>query len=231
MKVDILSLFPNYFQSPFEASILRRAQEKKLLTLRCIDIRSFAQGKHNRVDDRPYGGGPGMVLMPGPLCDAIRSIKQEKSHVIYLSPQGKKLTTSICKRLAKKEHLIFVCGHYEGIDERVLTQEVDEELSIGDYILTNGCIAAIVVIDATARFIPGVLGNPDGAEDDSFQEGLFEGPQFTRPVDYEGLVVPLVLRQGNHKKIQEWKSQQAKEKTRRVRPDLLKIKENNNEIY
>jgi len=186
-----------------------------------VDIRDFASCKHKKVDDRPYGGGPGMVLMPGPLCTAIRSVKQEGSHVVHLSPQGQVLTASVCQRLASYEHLILVCGHYEGIDERVLEKEVDEEISIGDYVLTNGCIASIVLLDATMRFIPGVLGHEEAALQDSFQEGLFDAPQYTKPYDFEGSLVPEVLASGDHRKIQEWRKSKAIEKTKKIRPQLL----------
>jgi tRNA (guanine37-N1)-methyltransferase len=227
MKVDILSLFPEYFQGPFDVSILKRARESGLLEIELTNIRDFATGKHAKVDDRPYGGGPGMVLMPEPVCAAIRKVKQEKSHVVYLSPQGKLLTAAKCQELAKREHLVLLCGHYEGVDERVLEKEVDEELSIGDYVLTNGCLSAIVLVDAVARFIPGVLGHEDAAAQDSFQNGVFDAPHYTRPEVFEGLPVPEVLKTGNHAEIEKWRKAQGLQKTRRVRPELLK--ENGNE--
>jgi tRNA (guanine37-N1)-methyltransferase len=220
MRVDILSLFPDYFRGPFDVSILKRAQEKGLLDLHLVDIRAFAKGKHAKVDDRPYGGGPGMVLMPEPVCEAIRSVKKEKSHVVYLSPQGEKLTAAKCQQLSQKEHLVLLCGHYEGVDERAL-KEVDEEVSIGDYVLTNGCLAAIVLVDAMARFIPGVLGHEEAAGQDSFQEGIFDAPHYTRPEMFEGMAVPEVLKTGNHAKIAKWRRQRALAKTKRIRPDLI----------
>jgi tRNA (guanine37-N1)-methyltransferase len=230
MKVDILSLFPEYFSGPFDVSILKRARESKLLDIRLVDIRDFASKKGNyaKVDDRPYGGGPGMVLMPEPVCEAIRSVKTEKSHVVYLSPQGKKLTAAKCQELSQKEHLVLLCGHYEGVDERAL-KEVDEEISIGDYVLTNGCLAAIVLIDATARFIPGVLGHEEAAGQDSFQGGIFDAPHYTRPEVFEGMAIPDVLKSGNHAEIAKWRLKQGKDKTKRVRPDLIFLKENQNE--
>src|SRR5579872_5431977 len=161
LKLSILSLFPDFFKGPFDVSMLKRAKEKGILDIELVDIRDFVTNKHAKVDDRPYGGGPGMVLMPEPVCAAIRSVKREGSYVIYLSPQGKKLTAAQCEELAKKEHLILLCGHYEGVDERVIQKEVDEEISIGDYVLTNGCVAAIVLVDAVSRFIPGVIGHPE----------------------------------------------------------------------
>lgn len=221
MFIDILSLFPDYFDGPFDVSIIKRAREKGLITIEQTDIRDFAEGKHRKVDDRPFGGGPGMVLMPEPLTKAVRHVRRENSRVIYLSPQGKVLTAAIAQRLAKEAHLVLVCGHYEGIDERVIEREIDEEISIGDYVLTNGCAAAIVLVDAVARFIPDVLGHEEAAEQDSFQRGIFEGPQFTKPVDFEGIEVPAVLRQGDHAKIKKWREEEALKKTRRVRPDLL----------
>lgn len=224
LKVDILSLFPGYFSGPFDESILKRAKEKKLLEIGLVDIRDFAEGRHRTVDDRPYGGGPGMVMMAEPVVKAIRSVKSEKSHVIHLSPQGSLLNAAKCRELAAKEHLVLLSGHYEGVDERALISEVDEEISIGDYVLTNGCIAAIVLVDAVARFVPGVLGHEDAASEDSFEGGLFDCPHYTRPEVFEGQKVPDVLLGGNHKKIAEWRQKAALEKTRRVRPDLLEFK-------
>ena len=220
MEIDILSLFPEYFRGPFDVSILKRAREKGLIHMHCLDIREFAEDKHRKVDDRPYGGGPGMVMMPGSCIKAIRSVKRKDSHVVFLSPQGKVLNAKTCQRLAEKSHLILLCGHYEGIDQRVIDSEVDEEISIGDYVLTNGCLAAIVLVDTVVRFIPGVLGNEDAASLDSFQEGIFEGPHYTRPEEFEGLRVPEVLLGGNHKEIDKWRKQQGLEKTRQVRPEL-----------
>lgn len=220
MQIDILSLFPEYFRGPFDESILKRARQQGILDIRLTNIRDFAHDKHRKVDDRPYGGGPGMVMMPQPTTDAIRSKKTEQSHVIYLSPQGKTLTAEMSERLACRPHLILVCGHYEGLDERVIEKEIDEEISIGDYVLTNGCLPAIVLVDAVARFIPGVLGNEEAASCDSFQQGIFDSPHYTRPEIFEGLPVPDVLKGGNHALIEKWRNEQALNKTRRVRPDL-----------
>jgi len=233
MRVDILSLFPDYFSGPFDVSILKRARESKLLDIRLVNIRDFAPRKgaknenYAKVDDRPYGGGPGMVLMPEPVCAAIRSVKREKSHVVYLSPQGEKLTAKKCQELSQKEHLVLLCGHYEGVDERAL-KEVDEEISIGDYVLTNGCLAAIVLVDAMARFIPGVLGHEEAAGQDSFQEGIFDAPHYTRPEVFEGIAIPEVLKTGHHAEIAKWRQKQGLAKTKRVRPELIS-KENENE--
>ena len=223
MQFDILSLFPDYFRGPFQASILKRAMDKGLLSVQHTDLRRFGEGKHKKVDDRPYGGGAGMVLMPAPMTQAIRSVRKEGSHVVYLSPQGNLLTAAVCKRLASYNHVILVCGHYEGLDQRVIATEVDEEISIGDYVLTNGCLPAIVLIDAVARFIPGVLGHEQSAEKESFQERLLEGPCYTRPESFEGMAVPPVLLNGNHAEIEKWRLEQAIEKTQRVRPDLINL--------
>ena len=221
MIVDILSLFPGYFKGPFDESILKRAQEKGSVSINLVDIRDFADNKFRRVDDRPFGGGPGMVMMPKPVSEAIRNVKRADSHVIYLSPQGARLNAAKCRQLAQKEHLILLCGHYEGIDQRILDAEVDEEISIGDYVLTNGCLAAIVLLDAVIRFIPGVLGHPSAAEMDSFEKGLLDYPHYTRPVEFNGQSVPSILLSGNHHEIAKWRLEQALKKTYEVRPDLF----------
>lgn len=221
MEIEILSLFPEYFAGPFNESILKRAQKKGLISISHVQIRDFALDKHRKVDDRPYGGGPGMVLKPEPVIAAIRSVKRPDSHVVYLSPQGKMLSAQICRRLSTHKHLILVCGHYEGIDERIIELEVDEEISIGDYVLTNGGLAATIVIDATARFIPGVLGHSQAADHDSFEEGLLDCPHYTRPEVFEGKCVPPVLLQGNHQEIEGWRKAMARKKTAVIRPDLI----------
>ncbi len=221
MRFDILSLFPDYFRGPFDESIIGRAQERGLIEIGHVDIRDFALDKHKRVDDRPYGGGPGMVLMPGPACRAIESVRGQRGRVIHLSPQGEPLTSEMARRLSGKEHLILLCGHYEGVDQRVIETQVDEEISIGDYVLTNGCLAAIVLIDAIARFVPGVLGHEEAASTDSFEGGIFDHPHYTRPEEFEGLRVPEVLTSGDHGAIAQWRQTQALEKTRRIRPDLV----------
>ncbi|KAF3361426.1 tRNA (guanine-N(1)-)-methyltransferase [Chlamydiales bacterium STE3] len=224
MRFDILSLFPDYFIGPFNESILKQAIKKGLLDVRLIDIRDYAENKWRKVDDRPYGGGPGMVLMADPVAKAIRASKTEKSHVIYLTPQGQPLTAKKCRELAGKEHLILLCGHYEGIDERVIQSDVDEEISIGDYVLTNGCLPAIILVDAVSRFVPAVLGSKEAAEQDSFEDGLFDCPHYTRPEIFEGRKVPDVLLNGDHKKIADWRKEMALQKTKRIRPDLLRKK-------
>lgn len=221
MRFDILSLFPEYFTGPLDESIIKRAKEKGIIEIGLVDIRDFTENRHNRVDDRPYGGGPGMVLMAEPVVKAIRSVKSPKSKVVYLTPQGKKLTAEKCRVLANEEHLVLLCGHYEGVDERALTAEVDEEISVGDYVLTNGCIAAITLLDAVSRFIPGVIGHSSSADEDSFENGLLDCPHYTRPEVFEGMEVPKVLLSGDHKKIAEWRREAAYEKTKKIRPDLL----------
>lgn len=220
MKIDILSLFPEYFKGPFDESIIMQARKKGILDISLIDMRDFADNRYRRVDDRPYGGGPGMVLMAQPVVQAIRSVKGPGAHVVYLSPQGAPLTAGKCRELAGHEHLILLCGHYEGVDERALS-EVDEEISIGDYVLTNGCLAAIVLVDAVVRFIPGVLGHESAASEDSFEKGILDCPHYTRPEVFEGKAVPEVLLSGNHKKIAEWRHSKALEKTQKMRPDLF----------
>lgn len=227
MRIDILSLFPNYFKGPFDESILMQARKKGLLDINLVDIREFADNRYRKVDDRPYGGGPGMVMMPQPTIGAIRSVKKPGAKVIYMSPQGHPLTAAKCKELAQHKHLIVLCGHYEGIDERIL-DEVDEEISIGDYVLTNGCLSAIVLIDAMVRFVPGVLGHTSAASEDSFEGGLLDWPHYTRPEVFEGKVVPEILLSGDHQKIAEWRRAKALEKTKRMRPDLWqKLKKEN----
>lgn len=225
MLIDILSLFPGYFKGPFDESIIKLAKEKGLLEINLIDIRDFADNKHRRVDDRPFGGGPGMVMMPQPLSAAIKSVKKEGSHLVYLSPQGSVLDAAKARELAAHKHLVLLCGHYEGVDERIIETLVDEEISIGDYVLTNGCLAAIVLIDALMRFVPNVLGHSEAANEDSFENGLLDCPHYTRPELFEGLAVPEILRSGDHRKIAAWRHAKAVEKTRRMRPDLLQYLE------
>lgn len=221
-RFDILSLFPEYFESPFNESIVRRAKEKKLIDIQLINIRDFADNKQKKVDDRPYGGGPGMVLMAEPVTKAIRSIKTADAKVIYLTPQGTPFNAKKARELAAIPHLVFLCGHYEGIDERAIESDVDEEISIGDFVLTNGCLPAIILLDAIIRFIPGVLGHENASKEDSFEDGIFDCHHYTRPPIFEGKEVPEVLLSGNHKKIAEWRKEQALKKTRLIRPDLAK---------
>ncbi|WP_201457024.1 tRNA (guanosine(37)-N1)-methyltransferase TrmD [Chlamydia sp. 17-3921] len=219
MEIDIISLFPDYFDSPLKSSVLGRAIKKKLLTIRSKNLRDFGVGKWKQVDDEPFSGG-GMLLMAEPVVNAIRSVKTERSRVIYLSPQGSLLTAKKSRELAQIPHLILLCGHYEGIDERAIDNEVYEEISIGDYVLTNGGLAALVLIDTLSRFIPGVLGNQESFENDSLENGLLKGPQYTRPRVFEGKEVPEILLGGNHKAIASWRKQISLERTRQRRLDL-----------
>jgi tRNA (guanine37-N1)-methyltransferase len=221
MRIDILSLFPEYFSGPFDESILKKAQEKGLIDIHLHNIRDYAEGNYKRVDDRPYGGGPGMVMMAPPLAKALRSVLKPESWVVYMSPQGKPLKAKRCQELSEKKHLVILCGHYEGVDERIISSFVDEEISIGDYVLSNGCLAAIVVVDAVTRFIPGVLGHELSSKEDSFQDGALDWPHYTRPPVFEGQEVPEVLLSGHHEKIQHWREEQALIKTQLMRPDLL----------
>ena len=221
----MLSLFPEYFRGPLDESILKRAQKSGLLEVELINIRDYTLDRHNRVDDRPYGGGPGMVMMAEPVCRAIRDKKSMAASgvtpcVIYLSPQGRPFSAKLAREFAKEKHLILLCGHYEGVDERAIESEVDYEVSIGDYVLTNGCLAACIVIDAVARFIPGVLGDERAADEDSFENGMLDCVHYTRPEVFEGKKVPDVLLSGNHKEIASWRREKALEKTKKVRPDL-----------
>lgn len=220
VRIDILTLFPGYFESPLKESMIKRALDKQLVSIKVHGLREFAEDKHHRVDDRPFGGGAGMVLKPEPLVKGIRQLKKEETHVILLSARGKLIHAKRCRALAKKRHLLFVTGHYEGVDERVL-KEVDEEISIGDFILTNGAPAAMLLLDSIVRLIPGVLGNELGSVHESFEQGLLEHAQYTRPACFEGEEVPAVLRNGDAAKIKAWQLEDAIEKTRKNREDLL----------
>ncbi len=222
MRFDVLTLFPNMFSSPLQESILGKAVEKGLIQVQTVNIRSFTLDKHQVVDDAPYGGGQGMVMKVEPIARAVESIKSEDRSVwtIYLTPQGKPLDQDLARRLSTRPHLVLLCGRYEGVDER--TREfIDEEISIGDYVLTGGELAAMVLIDAVSRFIPGVLGSDRSAEEDSFFNSLLEYPQYTRPVDFRGRRVPEVLLSGNHSAISLWRRREAIKRTSSRRPDLL----------
>jgi tRNA (guanine37-N1)-methyltransferase len=221
LKISILTLFPGICDGALGESIIARARERELVTIESINIRDFALDKHHVVDDAPYGGGQGMVMKPEPVFAAVESVRTPESHVILLSPSGKAFTQSKAQDLSARKHLILISGHYEGIDQRVTDHLVDEELSIGDYVLTNGTLAAAVIVDAVVRLIPGVLGDECSASDDSFAHGLLEHPQYTRPAEFRGWRIPDVLLSGNHAEIERWRLAQRMEKTRRVRPDLL----------
>jgi tRNA (guanine37-N1)-methyltransferase len=223
MRFDILTLFPNMFFSPLQESILGKAIEKGLIQIQTINIRHFTLDKHRVVDDIPYGGGQGMVMKVEPIARAIESIKVENPSVwtVYLTPQGKPFNQDLARRLSTQPHLILLCGRYEGVDERVRELFIDEEISIGDYVLTGGELPAMVLIDAVSRFIPGVLGSDHSAEEDSFFNFLLEYPQFTRPFDFKGSCVPEVLLSGNHSAISLWRRKEALRRTSLRRPDLL----------
>ena len=219
MKFDVLTLFPEMFE-PIKHSIIERASKKDLIDISLINIRDFSKDKHKHVDDTPYGGGAGMLLRPDVVYDAYSSVKKDNSKVIYLSPKGKLLNQTLARNLAKEEHLILLCGHYEGIDERVLEKIVDEEISIGDYVLTGGEIPAMVLIDAVSRYVEGVL-TKDSTEEESFSNGLLEYPQYTKPKEFEGMKVPEVLQSGHHENIDIWRRKEAIKTTYIKRPELL----------
>ena len=222
MKFDVLTLFPEMFE-PIKQSILGRALEKNLISLNLINIRDFSKDKHKKVDDTPYGGGAGMVIKPDVVYDAYESIKDENAKVIYLSPQGNVLNQKKVEELSKEKHLILLCGHYEGIDQRVLDEIVDEEISIGDYVLTGGEIPAMVLIDSVSRYVEGVLTD-ESVKEESFSQGMLEYPQYTRPEVFLNKKVPEVLISGHHENIRKWREEQSIEITKRKRPDLLKEK-------
>ena len=222
MKFDILTLFPEMFSS-MNASIIGKALEKKLLTINVINIRNFSKDKHKKVDDTPYGGGAGMIMKPDVVYDAYLSVKSENSKVIYLSPKGKTLNQEKVKELSKEKHLILLCGHYEGIDQRVLDEIVDEEISIGDYVLTGGELPAMVLIDSVSRYIKGVI-TEESIQEESFSNGYLEYSQYTRPEVFLNKKVPEVLLSGHHENIKKWRDEEALKITKKNRPDLLKKK-------
>jgi tRNA (guanine37-N1)-methyltransferase len=223
MQIDILTLFPKMFENVLGESILKRAQAKKLTKIKVHDLRDWTSDAHRSADDKPFGGGAGMVIKIEPVFRALKELKK-KSKVILLTPQGKKLDQTKAKKLAKEKKLILVCGHYEGFDERI-RDLADEEISIGDYILTCGELPAMVLIDSIVRLIPGVLGDDESIKSESFEAGLLEYPQYTRPADFNGMKVPQILLSGNHKKIEQWRRAEALERTHQRRPDMLKTKE------
>ena len=223
MKIKILTIFPEMFESVMNASILGRAREQGLIEVECIDIRPFSDRKHKNTDDYPFGGGAGMVMLAQPIMDAMAFAMGEnfKGKRIFMGPRGTTLTTAKARELAKEEELILLCGHYEGVDQRALDACIDEEISIGDYILTGGELAAMVLTDCVARFIPGVLGSAESPEEESFSDGLLEYPQYTRPRELNGMEVPEVLLSGDHAKIKAWRRQESLRATKKFRPDLL----------
>jgi tRNA (guanine37-N1)-methyltransferase len=237
MRIDIITLFPEICRAPLNESMMKRAQENGALELRIHNLRDWTNDKHHVVDDAPFGGGQGMVMKPEPIFAAVEDLRGEsrktsnaeqskienrEPKIILMSPTGRRFDQRLAEQLSQESHLVIVCGHYEGIDHRVVEHLIDEEISIGDYVLTNGAIAAVVVADAIVRLIPGVLGDEKSAHDDSFREGLLEEPQYTRPAEFRGWKVPEILLSGNHGEIAKWRKEQAKKRTRENRPDLLR---------
>jgi tRNA (guanine37-N1)-methyltransferase len=220
LAIDVVTLFPGMLRGFFEESILKRASGKGLVKFRTVNVRDFTSDNHRSVDDRSYGGGPGMVMLPEPIFRAVETVATPDARVIMMTPQGRRFEQSMARQLALEKHLIFVCGHYEGMDERVRTGLVTDEVSIGDYVLTNGALPAAVVIDAVVRLLPGVLGNEEASQEESFSLGMLEYPQYTRPADFRGMKVPEVLLSGDHAKIGQWRKEQAERRTRTRRPDL-----------
>jgi tRNA (guanine37-N1)-methyltransferase len=230
LRVDIITIFPDYFREVFEYGIIRRARAASLVEIKAHDLRSWTSDKHKVVDDRPFGGGDGMVLKPEPIFAAVESLTGARQRadvphgkrVVLLSPQGRQLTQSTAAEFAQSEQLVLICGRYEGVDERVADALVTDEVSIGDYVLSGGEPAALVVVDAVVRLIPGALGSETSATTESFSDGLLDYPHYTRPPDFEGMGVPEVLLTGHHAEIERWRQEAAREKTKRNRPDLLK---------
>lgn len=225
LRIDVITIFPELFEPFRRVGVLGAAVQANKVRLTAHDLRAFTQGRRRNVDDAPYGGGPGMVMTPRPLVEAVEALAGPKgpgrgARVVLLSPQGTPFSARTARRFSEVEHLVLVCGRYEGVDQRAIDIAVDEELSIGDYVLSGGEVPALVVIEALCRFVPGVLGNPESLHSESFEEELLEGPHYTRPAEYRGMQVPQVLRSGNHARISDWRRRQALDKTRERRPDL-----------
>ena len=221
MKIDVLTLFPGMFPGPLDESIIKRACESGRLQLGVHDLRDYTHDRHRTVDDRPFGGGPGMLLKPEPLFEAVDALRGEKTRVILTSPAGRPFRQEIARELAGEKHVLLICGSYEGFDERVRQSLADDEISIGDYVLTNGALPAMVIVDAVTRLLPGVLGDDESSQDESFSGCLLEYPQYTRPAEFRGMNVPEVLLSGDHAAIEKWRREQATVQTRQRRPDLL----------
>ena len=226
MRIDIVTLFPEICRAPLGESIMKRAQDNRIVDLHIHNLRDWTTDKHHVVDDAPFGGGQGMVMKPKPIFAAVEDLKSQvatgKSKVLLVSPAGRRLDQTMAHQLSQESHLIIVSGHYEGVDHRVIEHLIDLEISIGDYVLTNGGIAAVVLVDSIVRLLPGTLGNEQSATDDSFAGGLLEGPQYTRPADFRGWKVPNVLLSGNHAEIAKWRKEQSIKRTRENRPDLFR---------
>jgi len=221
-SVKIITLFPEFFASPLSTGLLGKAVQSGILSVECVNLRDYSEGSYNQCDDYPYGGGSGMVLMPGPLFRALDMVKAGPAKVLLTTPSGALLDQETVKKLSREEELCIVCGHYEGIDQRVVDRYVDWEISIGDYVVSGGEYAALVIMDAVARYIPGFMSNRDSLREESFEDYLLEYPQYTRPGEIEGMTVPEVLLSGNHGKINQWRQEQRVEKTRKIRPDLYR---------
>ena len=221
MKIDVLTLFPELFAGPLDVSMVARARKAGLVDVQIWNLRDWTHDRHKTVDDRPFGGGPGMVLKAEPIFEAVESLANERTRVLMMAPTGRVFTQELARELADEEHLLLMCGSYEGFDERIRTL-IDDEISIGDYVLTNGGLPAMVVIDAVTRLLPGVLGDDESAHDESFSHGLLEYPHYTRPAEFRGMKVPEVLLSGNHAEIEKWRREQAQLRTKERRPDLLK---------
>jgi len=220
MKIDVLTLFPGMFTGPLDESIVKRARDSGRLELSIHDLRGYTHDKHRTVDDRPFGGGPGMLLKPEPIFEAVEDLAGRETHVVLMTPAGRPFQQAVARELAVRQHVLLICGSYEGVDERVRDALVHDELSIGDYVLTNGALPAMVVIDAVSRLIPGVLGAEESAVEESFNEGLLEYPHYTRPAEFRGMKVPEILLSGHHAEIERWRKEQSKQRTRERRPDL-----------
>jgi tRNA (guanine37-N1)-methyltransferase len=221
VRVDIITLFPELCRIPLGESMMGRAQETRVLDLHIHNLRDWTSDRHHIVDDAPFGGGPGMVMKPEPIFAAVESLQTEASTVVLMTPQGRRFDQSMAQEFSTRKHLIIICGHYEGVDHRVIEQLVNVEISIGDYVLTNGAIAAVVFVDAIVRLLPGVLGHEQSATDDSFAGGLLEAPQYTRPAEFRGWKVPEILLSGHHAEIAAWRKREGERRTRQNRPDLL----------
>jgi len=223
MQIDVITIFPKMFEPVLNVSIIKRAVNKRIVSIKVHDLRRFTKDKHKKVDDRPFGGGPGMVLSPQPLFDAIKKIKgRRRLKVLLMCPTGMPLNQKLAKQLSKNKSMIIVCGHYEGVDERVRSKIIDQSISIGDYVLTGGELPAMVLIDTLIRLIPGVLGKVESLRDESFEQNLLDFPQYTRPANFRGIKVPDVLLSGNHKAVKQWRKQQSIVLTKKNRPDLAK---------
>jgi len=222
-EVDLVTLFPSFFDSPLQESLLMRAQKDKLVNLRVHNLRDYTHNRHKTADDKPFGGGPGMIMKPEPIFECVEAIRG-KGWVVLMDPQGKPLTQKRAKALSQKKHLILIAGHYEGVDHRVREELVDEEISVGDFVTMGGEAPALCVIEAVVRLLPGVLGNEDSLKSESFKMGMLEYPQYTRPRNFRGLKVPEVLLSGNHRQLEAWRNEMSREVTRKKRPDLVRSK-------